>query len=160
MFLFLQNRKEILIPCQYGFSHFVSHLMRRKKGVCEFVSFPLFLVLFSKSKLFAEIKFIPRFRVLGGFKLFSLNTTEFTQLDKWSLITSLFEICEALHDIPSKLSISNHFFFQKSRLRAASQVCDSLIVLCLRTHYGWAPNHHWVVDWSPCVQRNLELMDP
>ena len=30
--------------------------------------------------------------------------------------------------------------------------------LRLREDQRWAPNHHWVVDWPPCVQRNLVLM--
>ena len=33
-------------------------------------------------------------------------------------------------------------------------------VVSLNRLHVWAPNHHWVVDWWECVQRNLEFMDP
>lgn len=114
-----------------GFSHFVSHLVKRKKGVCEFVS-----RLSSFYCLVFKVKTICRDQIYShvGYAFWALQTFfshhNWTQLDKWLLITYLFKICEALHiDIVSKLSINQSlfFFFHKSRLRAASEVCDSLL---------------------------------
>ena len=75
--------------------------------------------------------YVPRF---GRFKFF-FSHHNWTQLDKWLLITCLFKICEALHDIVSKLSISQSFFFSffinhVSGLRHRSAT-HSLRMLCL-----------------------------
>ena len=136
MFVFLQNRKEILIPTHCGFFWFCFSLSPAQKGslwVC-LPPFPFFLSCFQSQNCLPRSNLFPcRFRVLGGSNFFSHHN--WTQLDKWFLITFLFKICEALHDFVSKLSISQSIFFSLFINHVSGQrhrsATHSLRMLCL-----------------------------